>query len=324
MILTTFRWGPAVQGGPPDDTDNEDDYAMEHWYTEPDSPPNPPDENPSPLEYLYNRYGYLSVDPTIPAEVIFPFSNATAHRIVGLEVQSGETPKHLNSFISSILQGQIPIGHCDLSPQSPSNERLPSPARTWIHNTIFWSNFPALSTEVHFIFNFNDPRLLVVYDTLSVIQLARAENTLELITILKYLLHNGSRFTLLHPATQTLKKPRFAIITLPIRNKDWKATLEDYHVYMSRLRTFLLERPHVVVAAFSRGGIAWRIAQEVLGIDYSIEAVLGVIPEQGSSVNTGRGTYRFHEPDEAEWFYLVGGFELLTGSFDLFQLFALY
>lgn len=324
MMLTTFRWGPAVQGGPPDDTDNTDDYTMEHWYTEPESPPNPPNDNPSPLEYLYNRYGFLSVDPTIPAEVILPFSNATAHRIVGLEVQSGETPKHLNSFISSTLQGQLPVGHCDLSPQSPPNEMLPSPAKTLIYNTVFWSNLPELSTEVLFIFISNDPRLLVVHDTLSVIQLARAENTLELITTLKYLLHNGSRFTLLHPATHTLKTPQFSIITLPIRNKDWKATLEDYRVYMSRLRTFLLERPHLVVAAFSRGGIAWRITQEVLGIDHSIEAVLGAAPERGKSVNTGRGTYWFYEPDEAEWFYLVGGFELLTGLSDLFKLFALY
>ena len=274
-----FRWGPAVQGGAPDDTDDDDDYAMEHWYTEPELPSNTPDDNPSPLEYLYNRYGFLSVDPTIPAEVTLPFSSATAHRIVGLEVQSGTIPKHLNSFISSILQGQLPIGHCDLSPQSPPNERLPSPTRTLICNTVFWSNLPELSAEVLFIFNSNDPQLLVVHDALSVIQLARAGITLQLVTTLKYLLHNGSRFTLLHPITQTPRAPPFSIITLPIRNKDWKAALEDYRVYTSRLRTFLLERPHVVVAAFSCGGIAWRIAQEVLGIDHSIEAVLGVVPE---------------------------------------------
>ena len=115
---------------------------------EPESPSNPPDDNPSPLEYLYNRYGFLSVDPTIPAEVVLPFSSATSHRTVGLEVQSGATPKHLNSFISSILQGKLPIGHCDLSLQSPSNERLPLPARTLICNTVFWSNLPELSAEV--------------------------------------------------------------------------------------------------------------------------------------------------------------------------------
>ena len=313
-----FMWGPAVQGGAPDDADDDDDFAMEHWYTEPELPPNPPDDNPSPLEYLYNRYGYLSVDPTIPAEVILPFSSATAHRIIGLEVQEGTTLKHLNSFISSILQGQLPIGHCDLSLQSPPNEGFPSPARALIHSTVFWSHLPELSAEVVFVFNSNDPRLLVVHDALSVIQLARAGNTLQLATALKYLLHNGSHFTLLHPITQTLNTPKFSIITLPIRNKDWKATLEDYCAYMSRLRTFLLERPHVVVAAFSHGGIAWRIAQEVLGINHSIEAVLGVVPERGSSVDTSRGTYWFHEPDEVEWFYLVGGFELLTGLLVLF------
>ena len=30
-------------------------------------------------------------------------------------------------------------------------------------------------------------------------------------------------------------------------------------------------------------------------------------------MNTSCGAYWFHEPDEVEWFYLVGGFELLTG-----------
>jgi hypothetical protein len=180
---------------------------------------------------------------------------------------------------------------------------------------VFWSSLPELSAEVVFVINSHEPRILVIYDALSVIQLARAENSFQLTTALEYLLQNGSRFTLLHPTPQTPNRSQLSIITLPIRNKDWKATLEDYRVYMSRLRTFLLERPHIVVAAFSRGGIAWRIALEVLGIESSLKAVLGIVPERGPPVVTSRGTYRYHEPDDVEWFYLVGGFELLTGLF---------
>lgn len=86
---------------------------------------------------------------------------------------------------------------------------------------------------------------------------------------------------------------------------------------MSRLKTFFLEHPHVVVAAFSRGGIAWRIAwriaQEVLGVEGSAETILSRYPDQGSSMNTSQGTYWFHEPNEGKWFYLGGGYELLTG-----------
>lgn len=129
-----------------------------------------------------------------------------------------------------------------------------------------------------FVFKSNGPQLLVVHDALSVIQLARAENTLQLVATLEYLLQNGSHFTLLHPITQTPRAPQLSIITLPIRNQGWKATSEDYRVYISRLKTFLLERPHVVVAGFSRRGIAWRIPLEVLGINHSIKAVLGTVP----------------------------------------------
>ena len=76
----------------------------------------------------------------------------------------------------------------------------------------------------------------------------------------------------------------------------------------------LLDRPHVTAAAFSRGGIAWRIAVEVLGLEAAIDVVLDTYPDQVAPVSMeGRRTYWYHAPDEGEWFYLVGGYELLTG-----------
>ena len=82
---------------------------------------------------------------------------------------------------------------------------------------------------------------------------------------------------------------------------------------MSRLGTFFSERPYLVAAAFSRGGIAWRIAREVLGIEKSVEAVLKAHPAQKSFVDIGQEAYWCHKISEAEWFYLVGGYEMLTG-----------
>jgi hypothetical protein len=117
----------------------------------------------------------------------------------------------------------------------------------------------------------------------------------------------------LYPQTRPLDTTHFSILTFPIRPESWKANVEDYQTYTSRLKTFFLERPYLVAAAFSRGGIAWRIAREVLGIEMSVEAVLGTFPSEGSSVNTNRGVYWFHKVDEGEWFYLVGGYEVLTG-----------
>lgn len=69
----------------------------------------------------------------------------------------------------------------------------------------------------------------------------------------------------------------------------------------------------MVAAALSKGGIAWQIAQEVLGMEGSIDTFLINLPDQCFPVNTSRGRYWVHAPDEGEWFYLVGGYEVLTG-----------
>ena len=64
-----FRWKPAVEDGSPDDEDDEDDdilNTMEHWYIEPSPPATLPEDNPLPLEFLYCRYGYLSINPSPP------------------------------------------------------------------------------------------------------------------------------------------------------------------------------------------------------------------------------------------------------------------
>lgn len=312
-----FMWGPAVENGSPDDEDDEDGgQVMECWYAEPDVPVTLPEDTLSPLEFLYRRYGFLAVEPTTPPETILPFDRATAHRIVGLEVQdSGERLDHLNSFITSILQGQVPAGHCDLSSSAPTNEMLPPSSRTSITNTVFQSGFPELSDGPIFtlVNSANDLQLLLVHDPLSVLQMVRAETQSQLDSQVQHLLRNGCRFTLLYPHTRSLDTPRFDILTFPLRDRNWKATTEDYKAYMSRLKTFFLERPYVAAAAYSRGGIAWRIVREVLGIEGSADAVLSYYPDQGSSVQTPRGLYWFHGLDEGEWFYLVGGYELATG-----------
>lgn len=310
-----LMWKPAAENGSPDDDDSDDDYVTEQWYAEPAEPATLPDNNRSLLEFLYQRYGFLSVEPTTLPEVTLGFNNSTACRIVGLE-GTIKPSEYLNSFITSILQGGLPAGHCDLSPTSPPNERFPSSGRTLIYNTVFWSIFPGLSDQVVFAFinGPNNPQLLVVHESLSVLQMVRAETQSQLTAELRYLLHTGSRFTLLYPHTQTSDPPRFSILTFPIRDAAWKASTEDYRAYKSRLKTFFLERPHVMAAAFSRGGIAWRIAREVLGIEDSAEAVLGACPDQeSSSIETSRGIYWFNEPGEGEWFYLVGGYEVSTG-----------
>ena len=309
-----FMWQPAIEDGPPDDLDDEDGdrHIMEHWYTEPALQLVLPDDDPSPLDFLYVRYGFLEVEPTAPPEQTLPFDKASAYRIVGLETDRlGEAPKYLNPFLTDILQGRLPAGHCDLSLAFPDDTFSPS-GRKLISDVFFYSQLHELSEAVTFV-DARSPQLLVVHDSLSVLQMVRAGAHSNLRVGLQYLLHNGSRLTLLYPRTQPPLSHLSNILTFPIRNATWTPNVEDFRAYMSRLKTFFLDRPYISAAAFSRGGIAWRIAREVIGIEGSVEKLLDVYPDQTSRVSTSRGDFWFHEPDEGEWFYLVGGYEILTG-----------
>ena len=167
-----FRWKPAVETGNPDDPDGgrvEDD-----WFLEPTPPPPLPDGNATPLDFLYHRYGYLTVEPTNPPTIAPRIDRSTAHRIVGLEVRNTPDPlDHLTAFVSSVLQGQLPTGHCDLSPTSPPTEMFSPIWKTPVSSTVFRSRLPQLSEDMAFtlICNPNRPQPLVVHESLSVLQM---------------------------------------------------------------------------------------------------------------------------------------------------------
>jgi hypothetical protein len=312
-----FKYEAAVEEGPPDDLYDDDDYIMRPWYTEPEHPATPHDNSP-PAIFLFQRYGFIPTDPTTPG-ISHPSGAAATCRMVGLdEDRAGDSStRHLDSFVNSILAGKLPPDHCDLSPTSPSTDTFSHSGRALIRDTIFLSSIPEISPELLFTFanSLSDPQLLVMHESLSVLQAVRAGTQFRLESILEYLLHNGSRFTLLYTQQQPPTPPRFNILSFPTQAHGWTPKPEDFQVYMSRLKVFFLERPYMVTASFSRGGIAWRIAREVLGIEGSTGALLEILPGQGScsSVHTTRGQLWFHEPQEGEWFYLVGGYETFTG-----------
>ena len=316
-----FRWKPAVKDRSPDNEDNEDDNIlniMEHWYIEPGPPTTLPEDNPLPLEFLYRRYGYLSIDPSPPPNltIIIPFKVQATYCVIGLEPEnSGEVVKHLNQFISNTIAREIPNDHCDLSKTSPPNEMFQQTWKWLIHDTVTLSRFPELSEDVAFTFTStnNDSWRLVIHDSLTVLEVARAGTAPKLEAQLKYLMLNGSQFTLLYPRTRPSFPPSFNILTFPIQYPSWEGDKEEFQAYMSRLRTLFHEHPYIAAAAFSRGGIAWRIAREVLGIEGSLDTLLNAHPDQGSSVIMGGNKLWYHKVHEGKWFYLVGGYEILTG-----------
>jgi hypothetical protein len=323
-----FLWQPAIRDGPPDDLDNNGGHIMEHWYIKPNTPT--PLQAPSVLVFLYRRYGFLSTKPCPIPEPTTTLDDKTAYRIVGLSpeteglapeteglAQKEDPPPHLPTFLTSILHGQLPAGHCDLCPNSPPGEMFPPSRKTEIYNTVFFMQSRLLSPDPVFIFT-DSPNgqkiLLAVHEPLSILQLFRDGTSLNLHDVLGQLLCNGSQFTALYPKTQPPTHPCFSILSCPVREAGWSPRTEEFQAYMSRLKTFFLERPYALAAALSRGGIAWRVAQEVLGTEGSISALRNMYPDQSPSIKTSWGTHWFHQLSEGEWFCLVGGYEVLTGA----------
>ena len=83
---------------------------------------------------------------------------------------------------------------------------------------------------------------------------------------------------------------------------------------MTRLRTFLTESPYVAAAALTRGGIGWRITREELGLDINIVPNSTVFKERAATINVTDSRRWYHDVDESEWFFLVGGYDILSGS----------
>ena len=87
-----------------------------------------------------------------------------------------------------------------------------------IHSTVILSEFPNLSEDKVFTFTGtdDDSRRLVVHDSLTVLEVARAGTAPKVEAQLNYLLFNGSRFTLLYPRAQPLVPPNFNILMFPM------------------------------------------------------------------------------------------------------------
>ena len=167
----SFMYKPKVKPGAPDDMNNDNDNDGP-WFAVEDLPSTLLKESPlSPLEFLYLHYGFLSVEPVTPATTVLALNNAAVHHITGLAPpENGNTPPHLIRFVSDILQTQLPTGHCDISPDSPPNERLLTLMVSSIYRSVFWSPLPEiLDRQAFILFNSpNTPILIVVHNSLSI------------------------------------------------------------------------------------------------------------------------------------------------------------
>ena len=313
----SFMFNPPTGIGAPDDFGGDDDnwQITEPWYMETTQCSNILGDNCSPSDFLHRRYGFLSTQPA-SSTTFPPLSQEAAYRTVGLDKEDLTAfPEHLVTFIRTVMDGRIPEGHCDLSPASPHDKMFPQSCKVQIFASVFSSRIPELCSRN--VFTFVDPSfsfLLVIQESLCVLDVARAGLPSQLCAQLEYLLLNGCRFTFLYPRTVPLLPPNWNILTFPVRESTWVPTVQDFKAYMSRLRVFFLERPYMLAAAFSRGGIAWRLAAEVIGLEDADTKMVATLPQGGSSsVQTPRGQHWFHQPEEGEWFYLVGGYEILTG-----------
>jgi hypothetical protein len=297
-----------------DDAEEEIGEAMDQWFPTPKAPPSPPDTDLTELAFLYRRYGFLTVEPTTRGDTP-KWQNKTTWRIPGLG-PTGDDRRldHLADFNFAILQRRLPDGHCDLSENSPDNELFPF-STPGLVDRIVPVKVPDLGDGRYFLFEPSDHRVkILVHDPLAVAEMGRAQVQPESAPVVDYLLRNGSRFTVLTSQTENMNADRLHILSFPVRPMGWIATAGDYHHYMSTLKLVLTDRPYVAAAALARGGIAWRITREVLGLDIDLVLNGPTFTGMATSVQVLNSTQWHHSVDEQEWYYLVGGYCVLTGS----------
>jgi len=301
-----------------DELDEADDAlgeGMDRLLLEPDTPAQLPGEDTSDLGFLYRRYGFLTVKPTsIPANML-ELSKAAARRITGLKSDGlDDGLGYAGSFITSVLGGQLPDGHCDLTPTSPDNEQFSS-SQWGVIDRVSRVTVPDNLGGALFACTPRDNRnKILIHNPLTVIEMGRMKVQTYRTSIVDYLLRNGSQFTILSEEPQDMDTSNVHILTFPVRPMSWVADVQDYQIYMSRLKTFLTQRPHVAAAALTRGGIAWQLTQEVLGIDIDLVLNGPVFKGQALAVDIADFPQWCHDVDEGDWFFLVGGYDILTGS----------
>ena len=291
-----------------------DRQADDQWFSTPKAPPSPPDTDLAEIPFLYRRYGFLTTEPTTKVEKP-KWENKTVRRIPGLGPKGNDYRlEHLADFNVAILQGRLPDGHSDFSENSPDNERF-SPSTPGLIDRIVPVKVPNLGDGRCFLFEPNNYHVKVlILDPLTVAEMGRVQVQPEPAPVVDYLLRNGSKFVILTGQTENMDADRLHILSFPTRPMGWVATASDYHHYVSTLKLVLTDRPYLAAAALARGGIAWRITREVLGLDIDLVLNGPTFTGMATPVQVLESTQWRHEVDEQEWYYLVGGYCVLTGS----------
>lgn len=296
-----------------DDAEEEVGEVADQWFLTPKAPPPPPDTDLTELGFLYRRYGFLTTEPITGAEAP-KWEKKAMRRIPGLTPTGNDHHlDHLADFNFTIIQRRLPDGHCDLSENSPDNEcfQFLTPG---LVDRIVPVRVPDLGDGRYFLFGPSNYHVkIIIHDPLTVAEMGRVQIQPEPVPVVDYLLRNGSRFTVLTSQTENMDADRLHILSFPVHPMGWVATTGDYHHYMLTLKLVLMARPYVAAAALARGGIAWRITREVLGLDIDLVLNGPTFTEMATPVQVLESTQWRHSVDEQEWYYLVGGYTILTG-----------
>ena len=298
-----------------DDAEEEIEIGEDMWFLTPKAPPPPPTTDLTEPRFLYRRYGFLTIEPMTTIGGDKPkWDNQSLRRIPGLGPKGNDKHlDHLADFNFAILRGHLPDGHCDLSENSPDNEIFPFSSPGLVDRVVPVM-VPDLGDSCYFMLELGDHQFkLLIHDVLTVAEMGREQVQPEPAPVVDYLLHNGSRFTVLTGQTEYMDAKSLHILSFPLRPTGWTATAQDYHHYMSTLKLVLRDRPYIAAAALARGGIAWRITREVLGLDIDLVLNGPTFTGMATPVQVLGSTQWCHSVDEHEWYYLVGGYCILTG-----------
>ena len=128
---------------------------------------------------------------------------------------SDEGLAYINQFVTSILQGRLPDGHCDLTSDSPDNERFPLSAWgtvDWIVEVVV----PDLGVTVYAYTPHDNRNKILIHNLLTVIELGWMKVRTNRADIINYLLRSGSGFTILSEQTEQVDMNNVHMLTFPI------------------------------------------------------------------------------------------------------------
>lgn len=200
-------------------------------------------------------YGATLCEPTGPLSLSLSAAlNHIGYRGVACHVTSTEVAQSLIYFVQSVLES----GGFDKLP--PGVTAFPPPQPPYFTTTTVQ---PDTLPPGHLIegYDSEQTRFGIHLPSTHSLHIAFASRTTSILALADFLLRAGIAFHIAFHRTGVVSYPPTAAPPVPSPDPNYKFTSQDYLEYVQR-RCSLLLTPALAIAAFTSGGILWRLATE--------------------------------------------------------------